>query len=78
MSSKMPGVLQTKVQPFWRHCSSSSAVSTAELYTKSCRYPSRKKSRGFRSLPSYPSPSVGCFKVISGSITEVGWGTITH
>jgi hypothetical protein len=28
------------------------------------------------SLPSYPLPSAGSLKVISGSITEMGWSTI--
>jgi hypothetical protein len=32
----------------------------------------------FWSLPSYPLPNVGSFKVISGSVTEVGWGTVMH
>jgi hypothetical protein len=29
-------------------------------------------------LPSYPPPSVGNLKVISGGMTEMGWGTVMH
>jgi hypothetical protein len=29
----MPGALRAKVQQFWVHCNSSSAESTAEVYT---------------------------------------------
>jgi hypothetical protein len=71
------------------HHSSYFAVSTAEAHTKFFRFPQRKKSRKSSSgellghdtgpcFPSYPLSSVGNLKVISGSVTEMGWGTIMH
>jgi hypothetical protein len=33
---------------------------------------------GYMSLPSYPSRNIGSLKIISGSVTEMGWGTIMH
>jgi hypothetical protein len=44
----MPGVLWTEVRPYWICCTSSSAVSAAEVYSRSFRRLQRKISREFR------------------------------
>jgi hypothetical protein len=79
--------MRTEVQPFWAYCSSSSAVSTAEAYTKFLNVRKGKIKGmkvwwmtwpGYWSPPSSPLSSAGSLKVVYSGIPEVGWGTIVH